>query len=290
MADVALLFLWAVPGIVGLLLYATVSFRLIDVLFTPIHSWVEKRALRPAILKGTIGGFATRFRFWLPHMSSWIVKTVVGLPMLHVVQLIMSKDPEDIESLAALSSGLDWQAAVFQQLPKQTWMPLIVESQGKHWVQIAIIATFLLYTFWYSVCGFDLVRRTFKTADVILSQAADARASRDLPHILAVLHARGWTGVQCGAASWFLIRVNYRIMTANPVYKEMKPQLYAVFRVFRQMAVAVGLSVLTPVVAGLYVGLELRGGRRVLRTAAAFSTHFGELPADVQTEVCSAFS
>jgi hypothetical protein len=290
MSDAALAFLWAMPSAIGLVVYATVAFTIVDKLFDAADHLLNKTLSRKTYTNDPIGAMPTRLKFLLIRIPTWVLKTVVGLPMLHVVNLVMSKNARDIQSLTALCSGAHWQLGVLHQLPKQTWLPFTSQSQVVYWLQFTLVATFLIFTFWYSARAFDLVRRIRKAGDLLLSQMTDTTTTtRDLPHALAILQTRGWTLTQCRAAAWFLMMVNVRILMRNVAYDQFQPKYYGIQRVVSQLAVASGLSFLNPVAGGLYVAFELKQATGLLRLASLFDTRFSELPAEVQRDVSVAY-
>jgi hypothetical protein len=291
-ADGALAILKFVPNVLGLICYAWVCFFLIDKTISFADDALKKHYMKKLTTnERQIGALPTRLKFFALMVPSWLLKASIGLPMLHVMNLIMSQEPSDIETLGATASGYGWQSAVILQLPKASWVSFTGQPAHQRLIQLILIATFVLFTYSQSSRGFDLVRRTRRVGDIILSYISEGEVTPPtLVTALPALQSKGWSASECQAAGWFLLMINVRITKANDTYENLKPRDYGIYRVVSQAGVASGLTLFHPVVAGLYLAFAMKKGTNLRKTVKVFDKRFAQLPQQVQQDVLTRYA
>ena len=290
-ADGALGVVYFIPSIIGLFCYAWLCFWLADRAISLFGAVIFKQMLRRAVASDApVGAVRTRGRLWLGRTPGLLLQAWIGLPALHVLNLIMSEDPGDTEALKQLSTGYSWQSAAFAKLPIAPLSDLRTQLSTQYLVDLAIIVTALIYIYLYWYKGFDVTRRIRRVGDILLSkiQLADGK-NASLEQALMTLRSTGWTPEECKSAAWFLTVVNLRLLMKTEIYETLTPAKFGVYKTSTRLAIAAGLTVLHPVVSGLYIVWAMKSPRQPFRMQRLYKVHFAQLPEDIRTLVSAKY-
>ncbi len=290
-ADGALAVVWLFPSILGLVIYAWICFLCVDAVLSFVTAIVMRRTLTRALSSEmAIGHPATRLRYWLPHLFSLLLKAWVGLPAFHVINLIISKDGADIGALKSIVTGYAWQTATFQSLEGRMVTGFSPRSNTAQAAQLILVVAFVLYTYFCAYKGFDVVRRIRKVADILLPRIGlSSHQSPSVRQCILTLRANGWSRPEIVAGTWFLVLVNARILKRIREYETVTPLQYAGFKVTTSFAVAVGLTLVHPVVAALYLSSLMKGLLEMRSFSRKYTSYFCQLPEWTQASVRSTY-
>ena len=290
-ADGALGVLYLFPTTLGVVVYAWICFLCVDATLSGLTRIVGRRVLAHALSSDMVVGHpATRLRYWLPYLFTWLLKVWVGLPAFHVINLIMSKDGVDTVALKSLVSGYAWQSIALQSLEGHMISAFSAQSNITQASQLLVVVAFLIYIHMYAYKGFDVVRRVRKVGDIVLSSiGAPYRQSPSLRQCCLRLQANGWSRSEAIAAGWFLALVNVRIVKRIRQYETVTPLQYAGFKVTTSVGAAVGLTLVHPLVAGLYFSWLIKGFREMGSLRRRYTCHFCELPEWIQAFMRSTY-
>ena len=289
MADGLLGVLYFVPSIIGLVCAAWLCFRLVDMLISFVDTVLLRRfAKKAAISDDPLGALPTRAHFWSFRVVGLVLKAWVGLPAFYVLNLMMSSKPQDAVTLKALLSGYSWQSAALSQLPVSSLLQLPKLSAYQYATEVLIVCVFLTcnYVYWYK--GFEITGRIRAVADTILSRLPTTdHGLPQLKQALLTLRITGWTPEECKAAYWFLIMVNLRIRMKIREYQTVSPAGYGLFKTATSLGIVSLLTILHPIVSGLYLATTMPRLKKLYSTARIYRRKLNQLPETIRAQVGS---
>lgn len=272
---------------IGLVFSAWFCFWIVDKLISFIESFIQKKIIKRSIKSEVkIGSSHTRFYHWFSRGISLMLKTWVGLPAFHVLNLMMSPKVNDIESLNKLLTGYSWQSTALKKLPIASLRNFNELPSNILNIGLLMVSIYLVYTFLYWYLGFDVSRRIRKIGDIIISKyQLKYQDDPNLKQLLNILSISGWSSESCKAAAWFLMMINFRITIRNEAYENLTPAQYSIFKSIKSLAIAGSLTFLHPIVAGLYLSLSIKNLKQMYSMYMTYKKHYTKLPQNILKEV-----
>ena len=283
-ADGALGLLYFLPSTIALVCYAWACFWVVHKGITLLEEFALKTIASRSLIASPLGALQGRLRFYLFRLPAYLLDLGIGLPMFYVANLILSGGPGDIESIRQLVSNYMWQAKVLDQLPLCSPINQMGTSAGVSVAQLAIIAVFLGWTFFYHASGFDFLRRVRAVGDAILGEVTGAipDAPPTMSQVLVALRKRGWEIEACKSAAYFLQFMHARLTVHNEAVQARTPHQYGLFKTLIETSVVGVLTALHPVVAGLYVAARYADTSKVYEAFKRCNEEFARLPANIR--------
>jgi hypothetical protein len=223
-----------------------------------------------------------------PALVRFAIDALVGMPVLHICNLMMSTDPSALISLGKISSGYMWQQHAMALLPLRSFLNLASQSPMQCVVHLGCAAAFIMVVYQYWRDGFVTVRRIRVIGDHLYTRLRLGERNNVTPAAVMMSGARaGWSLNECKAVCWFLLMMNLRLTRQTDLYTDTTPRAFSIVQVGRSASVVIALGTLHPIIAAIYVVIEARKLSEVADTKRRCEKHVANLPPEVLASVAT---